>query len=70
MNEDRKERGRKVRKKLRDTIPTCIVAVDHGDYIGAYFYPEDMEEAHKLVAAGEWDGFVVKVKQIPPITMR
>lgn len=66
MTDERKELGRKVRRKVHDSVPTCICAVDHGEYVGAYFYPEDVPEAEKAIAALTWELTVV-ARAVPAI---
>jgi hypothetical protein len=68
VNQDRTERTRRIRRKIREAVPACIAVVDHGDYVGAYVYPEDMAEAQKIVAASDWEGIHVHVRPAPPIT--
>jgi hypothetical protein len=69
VSEDRIERTRRIRKKLHEAIPACIAVVDHGDYVGAYVYPEDIPEAEKVVSGSDWEGVPVHVRPTPPITM-
>jgi hypothetical protein len=61
------ERTRRIRKKIREAVPACIAVVDHGDYVGAYVYPEDMAEAQKIISASDWEGVHVHVRTAPPI---
>jgi hypothetical protein len=67
---ERLERARRIRKKIREAVPSCIAVVDHGDYMGAYFYPEDMPEAQKIIAASEWEGVPIHVRPTPPLEIR
>jgi hypothetical protein len=69
VTDDRKELGRKVRKKIHELVPTCVAAVDHIEYIGAYFFPEDMSDAEKTVKANTsaWEGIKVYVRPAPPV---
>ncbi len=70
MSQERIERTRRIRKKLHESLPACIAVVDHGDYVGAYVYPEDMDEAEKVVKASDWEGVKVHIRPTPPITSR
>ncbi len=70
MSQERIERTRRIRKKLHESIPACIAVVDHGDYVGAYVYPEDMAEAEKVVKGSDWEGVKVHIRPTPPITPR
>ncbi len=70
MSTERLERARRIRKKIREAVPACIAVVDHGDYMGAYFFPEDLEEAKRVIAASEWEGVPVHVRPTPPISPR
>jgi hypothetical protein len=67
--EERLQRTRRIRKRIREAVPACVAVVDHGDYVGAYVYPEDMDDAKKIIAAADWEGAVVHVRPTPPITM-
>ena len=68
MTDERKELGRKVRKKVHDLVPSCVAAVDHDEYIGAYFFPEDVPEAEQLVKAHAADfELKVYVRPAPPV---
>jgi hypothetical protein len=69
MTEERRQLGRKVRKMLHDTVPTCIAAVDHGDYVGCYVYPEHIADTEKVVQGKTWDGLRVVVRPVPPVTL-
>jgi len=67
-SDERRERTRRIRKKIREAVPACVAVVDHGDYVGAYVYPEDLEQAKKVIAASDWEGVPVHVRATPPIT--
>jgi hypothetical protein len=67
-SEERRERTRRIRKKIREAVPACVAVVDHGEYVGAYVYPEDMEQAKKAIAGSDWEGVPVHVRPTPPIT--
>ncbi len=67
--EQRLERTRRLRKKIREAVPACVAVVDHGDYLGAYVYPEDMAEAKKVIAKSDWEGVSVHVRPTPPVTI-
>lgn len=68
MSQERLDRTRRIRKKIHDSIPACIAVVDHGDYVGAYVYPEDIPEAEKVVQESDWEGVAVHVRPTPPIS--
>jgi hypothetical protein len=67
VSQERVERTRRIRKKLHEAIPECVAVVDHGDYLGAYVYPEDIPEAEERVKAADWEGVAVHVRPTPPI---
>ena len=69
MTEERKELGRRVRKKLHELLPTCVAAVDHGEYLGAYFFAEDIPAASEIVKANPdaFEGLKVYVRPAPPL---
>jgi hypothetical protein len=67
---DQRERTRRIRKRLHESIPACVAVVDHGDYVGAYVYPEDIPEAEEVVRASDWEGVAVHVRPTPPISSR
>ena len=67
MSTERIERARRIRKRIREAVPAVIAVVDHGDYMGAYFYPEDIGEAQKVIAANEWEGVAVHVRPTPTL---
>jgi hypothetical protein len=69
VSQERVEKTRRIRKKLHEHLPACIAVVDHGDYVGAYVYPEDIPEAEKVVKdkAADWEGVQVHVRPTPPI---
>ena len=69
MSQERIERTRRIRKKLHESLPACIAVVDHGEYVGAYVYPEDIPEAEEVVKASDWEGVSVHVRPTPPVTM-
>ena len=66
-SDERRERTRRIRKKIREAVPACVAVVDHGEYVGAYVYPEDLEQAKKVIAASDWEGVPVHVRPTPPI---
>lgn len=68
MSQERVERTRRIRKKLHESIPEVVAVVDHGDYVGAYVYPEDIAAAEKVVQAGDWEGVSVHVRPAPPLS--
>jgi hypothetical protein len=68
--DERTELTRRIRTKIRDTMPSVVAVVDHQQFVGAYFYKEDMAEAEKVVADNDWEGVTVLVREAPPITMR
>ena len=70
VNQERRERTRRIRKRLHESIPSCVAVVDHGEYVGAYCYPEDIADAEKVVRAADWEGVSVQVRPTPPITSR
>jgi hypothetical protein len=70
VSQERKERTRRIRKRLHESLPACIAVVDHGDFVGAYVYPEDIAEAEKVVKAADWEGVAVHVRPTPPISSR
>ncbi len=65
--EERRDLTRKARRKIHDAIPGCVAVVDHGEYVGAYVYPEDVSEAKGIIEKGEWEGLTVRVKVAPNI---
>ena len=67
--DERLERTRRIRRKLHEALPACVAVVDHGEFIGAYVYPEDIPEAEKIVGDSDWEGVKVHVRPAPPITM-
>jgi hypothetical protein len=70
VSDERIERTRRIRKKLRDSIPACVAVVDHGDYVGAYVYPDDVADAEKAILGQDWEGVQVHVRPTPPISGR
>lgn len=70
MSQERIERTRRIRKKLHEALPACIAVVDHGDFVGAYFYPEDIPEAEKYVSGADLEGITVHVRPAPPVVSR
>ncbi len=70
MSQERRERTRRIRKKLHESIPACIAVVDHGEFVGAYCYPEDIENAEKIVQASDWEGLKIHVRPTPPVISR
>jgi hypothetical protein len=70
VSHERTERTRRIRKRLHESIPACVAVVDHGDYVGAYVYPEDIPEAEKVVSGSDWEGIAVHVRPTPPVTLR
>jgi len=67
VSQERIERTRRIRKKLHEAIPAVIAVVDHGDYVGAYVYPEDIPEAEEVVKASDWEGVPVHIRPTPPV---
>jgi hypothetical protein len=70
VTEERIERTRRIRKKLHEAIPACVAVVDHGDYVGAYVYPEDVAAAEEAVKGTDWEGIPVHVRPTPPLGSR
>jgi hypothetical protein len=66
-SDERRERTRRIRKKIREAVPACVAVVDHGEYVGAYVYPEDLEQAKKAIASSDWEGVPVHVRPTPPV---
>ena len=66
-SDERRERTRRIRKKIREAVPACVAVVDHGEYVGAYVYPEDLEQAKKVIAGSDWEGVPVHVRPTPPV---
>jgi hypothetical protein len=67
--DERTQLTRRIRKKLHQAAPSCVAVVDHVQFVGAYFYAEDMAEGEKAVKEGDWEGVTVLVREAPPITM-
>ena len=65
--DQRRERTRRIRKKIHEVVPGCVAVVDHIEFVGAYVYPEDLEEAKKVIGAAEWEGATVQVRIAPPL---
>jgi hypothetical protein len=65
--EQRRERTRRIRKKIHEALPGCVAVVDHIDFVGAYVYPEDLDDAKKVISADEWEGATVQVRLAPPL---
>jgi hypothetical protein len=70
VTEERIERTRRIRKRLHEAIPACVAVVDHGDYVGAYVYPDDLAAAEAAVRGSDWEGIPVHVRPTPPIATR
>lgn len=71
MISERMARTRRIRLKLHEQIPTCVAVVDHGEFVGAYVYAEDIPEAEKVVNAADYlEGVKVQVRTAPPISTR
>ena len=67
--EQRLERNRRIRKRIHEAVPACVAVVDHGDFIGAYVYPEDLDEAKKIIAKETWEGVSIRVRLTPPLSL-
>jgi hypothetical protein len=65
--DQRRERTRRIRKRIHEAMPGCVAVVDHIDFVGAYVYPEDLEEAKKVIDGAEWEGATVQVRIAPPL---
>jgi hypothetical protein len=70
VTEERIERTRRIRKRLHEAIPACVAVVDHGDFVGAYVYPEDMAAAEEAVKGADWEGVAVHVRPTPSVWSR
>jgi hypothetical protein len=65
--DQRRERTRRIRKRIHEAMPGCVAVVDHIDFVGAYVYQEDLEEAKKVIGAVECEGATVQVRVAPPL---
>jgi hypothetical protein len=68
VTEERIERTRRIRKRIHESIPACVAVVDHGDYVGAYVYPDDVPAAEAAIAGSDWEGVTVHVRPTPPLS--
>jgi hypothetical protein len=66
VDEDRKQLGRQIRREIHQIAPMCVAAVDHGDWVGAYFYQEDLAEGEKILKAKKFN-VKVEARILPPI---
>ena len=62
------ERTRRIRKRIHEMVPACIAVVDHGEYVGAYVYPEDIEQTEALLSGHDFEGVTIYVRPTPPLT--